>query len=100
MRPQRDEVSFTDGEVAVKGGGKGEVIFVRLLREHSTDVKGGENKGRKLSGKNIALEGMVLGKWAGKDKSFDLPEVGEGETCAVIVQAPKSGRVLGSGMCA
>ena len=98
-KPRLAEVSFIDGEVAVKGGGKGEVIFVRLLREHSTDVTGGENKGRKLSGKNIALQGLVLGKWTGEDTRFALPELGDGETCAVIVQAPKGGRVLGSGMC-
>lgn len=98
-KPRLTEVSFTDGEVALSGRGEGEVIFVRLLREHSTDVKGGENKGRQLSGKNIALEGLVLGEWTGEETSFALPEVGEDETCAVIVQAPKGGRVLGAGMC-
>ena len=97
--PPITEVSVSDGEVSIQGGGKGEVIFVRLLREHSTDVTGGENKGRQLSGKNIALEGLMLGKWQGEEVSFDLPKVSENETCAVIVQAPRSGRVLGTGLC-
>ena len=30
-----------------------DVIFLRLLKDHETNVRGGENKGRKLSGKNI-----------------------------------------------
>jgi len=98
-KPGLAEVAFIDGDVAVSGAGVGEVIFVRLLRAHSTDVTGGENKGRRLTGKNIALEGLVLGEWAGGNARFSLPEVGPGETCAVIVQTPRAGRVLGTGMC-
>ncbi len=93
------EVSFIDGDVALSGGGRGEVIFVRLLREHATNVTGGENKGRQLSGKNIALQGLILGEWTGEAARFELPEVGEGETCAVIVQERRAGRVLGAGLC-
>ena len=78
-----------------------EVLFVRLLEEHETDVKGGENKGRKLSGKNIVLEAEVLGQTRNKPISFDLPKVGEGETCAVLVQSLSRnvGPVLGAAKC-
>lgn len=94
-------VKITDGKVTLSGAEtKAEIIYVRLLKEHSTDVKGGENRGRKLSGKNIALQGLMLGKWSGVTTSYDLPEVAAGETCAVIVQQPRTGRVIGAGMCA
>jgi len=98
-KPGLAEVSILEGQVSINGGGKGDVIFVRLLRQHATDVTGGENKGRQLSGKNIALEGRMLGTWTGEATRFDLPELAETETCAVIVQAPKSGPILGTGMC-
>lgn len=93
------EVSIKDGAVSINGEGEGDIIFVRLLREHTTEVAGGENKGRKLSGKNIALEGRMLGSWTGKQVSLTLPELAENETCAVFVQAPRSGPILGTGMC-
>jgi len=35
---------------------------LNLPEQHETDVKGGENKGRKLSGKNIVLEAEILGQ--------------------------------------
>ena len=97
--PSLAEVSIADGEVSIRGSGKGDIIFVRLLREHTTAVTGGENKGRQLSGKNIALEGLMLGAWTGEDVNFQLPEISDEETCAVILQAPRAGRVLGAGLC-
>lgn len=99
-KPPLAEVSFEGNEVSVTGTGRGEVIFVRLLKEHSTHVTGGENKGRQLSGKNIALEGLLLGEWSGEAARYALPGLGDGETCAVIVQAPRTGRVLGARLCA
>lgn len=63
-----------------------DVLFLRLLEKHETDVKGGENKGRKLAGKNIVLAAEVLGKTGSKTTQFEIPDVGEGETCAVIIQ--------------
>ena len=97
--PRLAAVSIDDGAASITGNGEGEVIFVRLLREHTTDVTGGENKGRQLSGKNIALQGLVLGEWTGEAARYRLPDLGEGETCAVIVQAPRAGPVLGTGLC-
>lgn len=95
------KVSIDEGVATLSGAEsqEAEVIYVRLLKEHQTDVTGGENKGRQLSGKNIALEGRMLGVWEGKQTSFDLPDLADNETCAVIVQTPRSGPVLGTGMC-
>ena len=98
-KPSAVDVSIRVGVATVTGGGNGEVIFVRLLREHKTDITGGENKGRQLSGKNIALQGLVLGEWTGDAARYAVPDLGDGETCAIIVQERRAGRVLGTGMC-
>ena len=78
-----------------------EVLFVRLLKQHQTDVKGGENKGRKLHGKNIVLEAEVLGTTGAGSTDYKLPAVGQGETCAVLIQSidGEVGPVLGAAKC-
>ena len=78
-----------------------EVMFVRLLKQHQTNVKGGENKGRKLHGKNIVLNAEILGTTGSAAKSFDIPAVGDGETCAVLVQSLSgdAGPILGAAKC-
>ena len=78
-----------------------DVLFVRLLKHHETDVKGGENKGRKLHGKNIVLEAQVLGQTGNSATEYKLPSVGQGETCAVLIQSidNKVGPVLGAAKC-
>jgi len=63
-----------------------DVLFLRLLERHETDVKAGENKGRKLSGRNIVLEASVIGTSGDSPVEFTLPSIGKGESCAVIVQ--------------
>ncbi len=78
-----------------------EVFFIRLLKQHQTDVKGGENKGRKLHGKNIVLSTEVLGTTGAAATQYEIPSVGSGETCAVLVQSLSSdvGPVLGAAKC-
>lgn len=78
-----------------------EVLFVRLLKQHQTNVKGGENKGRKLHGKNIVLSAEILGTTADAPTQFEIPSVGPGETCAVLVQSMSKdvGPILGAAKC-
>jgi len=95
-------VNIKDGTVTVGANTESvEVLFVRLLKQHETNVKGGENKGRKLSGKNIVLEAEILGQTRNKPIEFKLPKVGEGETCAILVQSLSRdvGPVLGAAKC-
>ena len=92
-----------ENDTAIIGPSKqsADILFVRLLEQHETNVKGGENKGRKLAGKNIVLEAQVLGQTGENSTEFTLPFVGEGETCAVLVQTVdyNVGPVLGAAKC-
>jgi len=95
-------VGIADNTVSIDGSNtKAEVLFVRLLKQHETDVKGGENKGRKLHGKNIVLEAKVLGTTTPQPTQFKVPSVGAGETCAVLVQSlgDEVGPILGAAKC-
>lgn len=78
-----------------------DIVFLRLLDHHETDVKGGENKGRKLSGRNIVLEASVIGKSGPNSTELTLPSVDGNETCAVILQSQNDnlGSVLGAAKC-
>ena len=78
-----------------------DIVFLRLLDHHETDVKGGENKGRKLSGRNIVLEASVTGKSGQNSTELTLPSVDGNETCAVILQSQNDnlGSVLGAAKC-
>ena len=80
---------------------KADIIFLRLLKNHETNVKGGENKGRKLFGKNIVLEASLLGKTSGQTSQFERPEIGNNESCAVLIQSLSGdvGPVLGAAKC-
>jgi len=95
-------VQIKNGAVSVGPSAQtADILFVRLLEKQETNVKGGENKGRKLAGKNIALEASVLGQTGTKPLEFSLPSVGDGETCAVLIQTLDGnlGPVLGAAKC-
>lgn len=96
-------VQIANNKVTVApSDGDADVLFVRLLKKQETNVKGGENKGRQLAGKNIALSAKVLGQSGGKTMEFKLPSIGKGETCAVLVQRHDGeiGPILGAAKCA
>lgn len=101
-RPLPVNVLIQDNKVTVGPGSEtADIVFVRLLKEQETAIKGGENKGRKLAGKNIALDASVLGQTGSKTVEFNLPPVGADETCAVLVQTLDGdvGPVLGAAKC-
>jgi len=79
-----------------------EVVLVRLIKEASTPVKGGENKGETMRGHNIVQELMVIGTWDGgkNDYKFVLPKFEMGkETCAVLLQDPETKHIYAGGLC-
>ena len=79
-----------------------DILFVRLLRKHETNVKGGENKGRKLFGSNIALDAKIIGTTGSKPLTLTLPSIDADESCAILIQPIKGdvGHVLGAARCA
>lgn len=95
-------VVINGSEVMVDGTRQSaDILFVRLLKNQDTQVKGGENKGRHLHSRNIALELQKLGETGEDDVSLRLPELGDNETCAVFVQQRGGdlGPVLGAARC-
>lgn len=89
-------------DIKVSGEGAGSVLVVRLLPQHVTAVEGGENKGRTLKGRNIALGATTVGRWRGGEGLFRAGAPNAGETCAVIVHAGTSdapGPVLAAAYC-
>lgn len=79
-----------------------EVILLRLTKEASTQVKGGENKGETMRGHNIVRELMVIGTWDGGKAGykFNIPRFRLGEEgCAVLLQDPETKQIYAGGLC-
>ena len=58
--------------------------------------KRGDNKGQTLVQRNVVREIVRLGGWRGRPTAYRLPATKlEGLAMAVIVQAPKGGKILG-----
>lgn len=78
-----------------------QVILLRTIKEASTDVKGGENKGATMRSHNIVREMMVIGTWSSgkQDYSFSLPRFETGQGCAVLLQNPETHQVYAGALC-
>lgn len=85
-------------EVAATGvGGDGAELWVAVFdREAATDVVRGENAGRALRSRNVVRSAARL---ALRDGRAALPLPGEGQGCAVWLQAPGQGPVLAAAYC-
>ena len=96
-------VEIQDNLVTIGASSKAaDVLFVRLLKKHETTIKGGENKGRKLFGSNIALSAKVIGTTGSAPLTLTLPAVNTDESCAILIQPINGdvGQVLGAAKCA
>ena len=83
-----------------KGARESDVYFVRWDDSHLTTVTRGENKGRELRNANVVRKLLNVGTWRGKPlditvKLADLDGAGT-DGCAVIVQEPGPGAVIGA----
>ncbi|MCC7038341.1 MAG: DUF1223 domain-containing protein [Alphaproteobacteria bacterium] len=78
-----------------------QVVLLRLTKEASTDVKGGENKGSVMKSHNIVREAMVIGTWSsGKQEyNFSLTRFEAGQGCAVLLQNPETLQVYAGALC-
>jgi hypothetical protein len=72
-----------------------EAMLVTFRLDAATDVKGGENKGRKLNSAHIVTGVRKLGSGL----AFNVPLPAEGEGCALLIQPKPAGPVLAAAYC-
>lgn len=73
-----------------------DVVLVTFDKPHVTEVRRGENRGKKLRNSNVVREIMSLGAWNGKAVTFKVSldgKDGDGG-CAVLVQKRGNGPML------
>jgi len=96
-----DMLFIGDRRVAVGSGpsprGGADVWLVRYdPRSLEVTPKRGDNRGQAVIQRNVVREIVRLGTWRGKPTAYRLPTTKlEGLAMAVIVQAPKGGKILG-----
>lgn len=79
--------------------GEADVLLAQFVDRRETDVRRGENQGRRLTNYNIVRDLARIGGWTGNAVDIDLDPaqlMGTGDRygCAVIVQAPNQGPVM------
>lgn len=75
-------------------------VWLFLLDDRrAAKVERGENRGRYLTYRNVVRDIEKIARWHGEPLTVSVPiprRDGDGETCAVLVQASESGRILGA----
>lgn len=66
-----------------------------------TEVAAGENKGKTLVNHHVVREVRRIGDWQGRDMEYVVEDFapGDGQGCAVVVQRPDLGSILGADLC-
>lgn len=75
-----------------------DIFLVLFDHKHTTDVLRGENAGRTLSDVNVVRGFRRIGEWRGDAITLPVavPPGEAGDACAVIVQMPGTGAILGA----
>ena len=88
------------------GADIGGVYLARFLDRAETEVKKGENHGKILVSRHIVRDLRKLGDWRGTARKLSLPDDaladnpdGKAMGCAILVQAPNQGHILGAALC-
>lgn len=105
--PMAVDLAVTRGPASVRvivsgrGSGPAEVWLYRFDVRDVTRIGGGENDGRTLTNRNVVREARRLGVWNGHtgEYSADGLKLGDNQGCAVVVQGPDQGPVLGADLC-
>jgi hypothetical protein len=84
---------------AAPNDGKEATVWLVLYdRSHTTDIKRGENSGKKLTYYNVVREFRRIGTWSGKAATIPVKVEDDGrDECAVLVQYEGTGRIVGAG---
>ena len=72
-----------------------EVLLVTYRLAATTQVKGGENKGRTLASAHLVTAAKILGV----GPNFSVPLPAKGEDCAILVSEAGQGRILAAAEC-
>ena len=73
-----------------------EVKLIRFNASRTTVIAGGENRGRELVNVNIVRDMRTIATWDGRPLDMTVATVAGGDACAVIVQEPGPGSILGA----
>ena len=96
-QPDRDRFIVSLG-AADYDGEPADIVLVRYDASHVTEVARGENRGRTLTDVNVVRQFDVIGQWRGEamtlSASMPVSDIPGG--CAVIVQSPGHGAILGA----
>lgn len=77
------------------------IWVVTYLKSHTTEVVGGENKGKTLANNHVVRSIERVGGWSGSRTAMSVPLTLEpGHGCVVLVQSDTQGPVLGAARCA
>ncbi len=77
-----------------------DVWLVHLLDRRVTDVLGGENDGKTLANHNIVVGLERVGPWTTGSAPLTVPALtGQGDGCAILVQAANQGEILAAAYC-
>ncbi len=105
-RPGRIKIGFRQepaGSLTISIDGPvapADVWLVRFDRQHVTEVRAGENNGKKLINRNVVREMFRLGSWNSQTQEFAaaaVPDASQG--CAVLVQPVPLGPILAAAAC-
>ncbi len=101
LKVTADGDALTVDVTAGAAGAPAGVWFVKFLEAHTTQVKGGENKGKTLTNHHVVLEMRHLGDWTGQPLSLSVTDVtlADGESCAVLIQTERLEPILAASYC-
>lgn len=96
-QPAPDRFVVTLGAAAYDGE-PADILLIRYDDAHVTEVARGENRGRTLTDVNVVRQFDVIGQWRGEAMtiSASLPASDVPGGCAVLVQTPGHGPILGA----
>ena len=73
-----------------------EVKLIRFDVSRTTVIAGGENRGRELVNVNIVRDMRTIATWDGRPLDLTVALAAAGDACAIIVQEPGPGSILGA----
>lgn len=97
----RIAVRKSDGNIYARIGGAEtdgmyDIVFVTFDKDHKTEVKRGENRGRTLVNARVVREYEMLGSWNGAPVDLKIPIAGRPGNggCAILVQKREYGEII------